>query len=152
ESVELRVVSAGHPGCARSVIERISFPRFRIRLAGFRHGPESPDFLAGRLIVCGHETAHAFVTSSGACNYQIADYERRGGAVVVLMPVGHLGLPDECAGETVQRDDVGVIGQHEDAVARPCDSAIKANGSVARKSLCARALEMPDHASAACVE
>ena len=40
------------------------------------------------------------------------------------MPVGHLGVPEQLAGEAVERDQVRVVGHHEDAIARDRDAAI----------------------------
>ena len=102
------------------MLDVFALPCFRAGLAGLGHGPEAPDFLAGRLIVRRDEAAHAFVAAGGAGDHQIADGERRGRAVVVLMPVRHFGFPQQLAVEAVQRDHVGVVGEHEHAIAGPC--------------------------------
>ena len=64
--------------------------------------------------------------------------ERRAGRVVVLAPVGHLGFPEQRAGEAIERDDVRVIGDHEHAVAGDADAAVDAARGVADETLGAR--------------
>ena len=123
-----------------------------LRLARPRHGPEAPDFLAGGLIECGDEAAHAFIAARRAGDDEVSDGQRRAGRVVVLAPVGHLGFPQQRAGEAVQRDEVRVVGDHEHAVAGDGDAAVDAAGRVADQALGARTLVVPDLAAAAGIE
>ena len=54
---------------------------------------------------------------------------------VVLAGVGHLDIPEELAGEAMQREQVRVVGDHEHAVAEHGDAAIDAAGGVAGQTL-----------------
>ena len=110
------------------MIDRFSLPRFRQRFSRPRNGPEPPDFLAGRLLECREKSADAVIAARDTRDDQVADGERRTGAVIVLMPVGHLVFPEERAGESVERDEMAVIGDHEHAVAGDRDAAIRAAG------------------------
>ena len=120
------------------MLDALALPGLRSRLAGLRHGPESPDFLAGGLVEGGEEAARAVFAAAEPGDHQIAHGQRRGRGEVVLMPVGHLGVPDQLAGEAVERDQVGVVGVHEDAVAGHGHAAIGAAGGVARQAGWAR--------------
>ncbi len=118
ERVELRIVRAGHPGGAATRARANSPSRFPNPARRASARSRIARLLCRSLIEGGDESAHALIAARGAGDDQIADDERRGGAVVVLMPVGHLGFPEQLAVEAVQRDHVRVVGQHEDAIAR----------------------------------
>ncbi len=152
QRVELRVVAAGHPRRRARMIDRVALPCFRPGLAARRDGPESPDLLAGRLLVGRNESARALIPSGDACDHQIADDHRRAGAVVVLAPVGHLRLPQERAAGTIERDEMRVVGRHEDALAADCDAAIDASGRNTGQPTRARAPVVPDLAPTAGIE
>ena len=70
--IELRIVSAGHPAGAAAMLGLFALPGFGARFAGIRHRPEAPHFLAGRRVIGGDESAHAFVAAGGAGDHQIA--------------------------------------------------------------------------------
>src|SRR5262249_20205681 len=144
DRIELGIIGAGEPGNGTRMIEVAPLPRLRVRLSLFRGVPEAPDFLAGGLIEGGDKSARALVPTGRARDYKIADSQRRRGRVVILMPVGHLGLPQQLARETLQRDDVCVIGDHEDAVARQGHTAIDPAGCVADQAARAGPLVVPD--------
>ena len=124
----------------------------RSRLAALRHRPEAPDFLAGRLIECRQESPHALVAAGRAGDDEVADRQGSAGRVVVLAPVGHLGVPAQRAGHPVERDDVRVIRHHEDLVAGDRHAAIGAAGGVADEAFRARPLIPPDLPARARVE
>ena len=128
------------------------FPGFRVGLAGQGHGPESPDFLAGGLIERRDEAADSFVAARRARNNQIADRERRGRPVIVLMPIRHFGFPQQLAIGAAQRDHVGVVGEHEHAIAGDCYTAIESTRGVSGDTARPVALVMPDDAAGACIE
>ena len=134
------------------MVDVVALPGFRAGLAALGDGPEAPHFLAGGLIESREEAARAFVAAGDPGNYQIADGEGSGSGVVVQMPVGHLGFPQQSSGETVQSDDVGIVGDHEQAVAGSGCAAIDAAGGVADQILGSGTLVVPDLASGAGVQ
>jgi hypothetical protein len=127
-------------------------PGLRLRFTGTRNGPEAPGFLARRLIVGGDETAHAFVAARCPGHDEIADDERRAGRVVILAPVGHLGFPDQRPRKSIERDDVRVIGDHEQAIARDRHAAVDAARGVPDETLGSWTAIVPDFAARARVE
>ena len=152
QRVELRIVGAGQPRRGAGMRDALALPRLRRALARRRRGPEAPRFLPRLLVERRDEAAHAFVAARRAGDDQIAEGERRAGGVVVLMPVGHLRVPQQRAGEAVEADDVRMIGDHEHAIAGDRDAAIDAAGRVADEPLGARPLVVPDLAARAGVE
>ena len=121
-------------------------------LAGFGDGPESPDFLSRGLIERRQEAARTVLAAARAGHHQVAHGERRGRGEVVQMPVRHLGVPNQFAGEAVQRDQVGVVGGHEDTVARRGHAAIGAAHGGGRQAGGGLAAVMPDLAAGAGVQ
>ena len=93
-------------------------------LAGLRHGPEPPDLLAGLLIVRGDEAVGAVLAAGHAGDHEVARGQRRRRRRVVLAPVGQRRVPQQLAGEAVQRDEVRVVGHHEHAIAGDRDAAV----------------------------
>ena len=73
---------------------------------------------------------------------------------VILVGVGHFGVPDELAGVAMESDEVGVVGDHEDAIAEDGDAAIDAGDGVTcgDEIFGARAGVVPDLAAGASVE
>ena len=129
------------------MIEAFALPRFRSRLAALRRRPPPPDFFACRLIERRDKPANALVSAGRAGDDEVADGERSARGVVVLMPVGHLGFPQQRTGVFVQRDEVRVVGDHEQAIAGDGGAAIDTAGRVAHETFCPRALVMPDLAA-----
>src|SRR5262249_41032085 len=125
DEIELRIVSARHPRRAPSMLDLFSLPGFRTRLARVRNGPDAPDFLARLCIVCSNESANALIAACGTGDHEIADGKRRRSAVVVLMPVCHLGFPEKLSMTTIECNHVGVVGQHEEAIAGNRDTAVE---------------------------
>src|SRR5204863_6333905 len=113
---------------------------------------EPPYFLARRLLEARKKSTDTIVAARDARDDQVADYERRAGAVVVLMPVGHLVFPKQRAREPVERDEMTVIGDHEHTVATDRDATICATGRHADQTFRPRAAVVPDLTSAAGVE
>ena len=105
---------------------------------GLRHGPETPRFLAGRLIEGGQEAADALVAARDPRHHQVADDQRRGRRAVVQPPVRHRRVPQQRAGEAVERDEMRVVGDHEDAIAGHGNAAVDAARGVAGEPLRAR--------------
>ena len=134
------------------MIDPLALPGFRTRLAALRRRPPAPHLFARRLIECGHESADAFVAARRARDDEVADGKRRAGRVVVLMPVRHLRFPEQGAGVFVQRDDVRVIGDHEEPIAGNGGAAIDAAGGVADEAFRARTLVVPDFPARSRVE
>jgi hypothetical protein len=125
-----------------------ALPRIESRLAGSRHRPEAPDFLAGFLIVRRDEPVGAMLAAADAGDHQVSGEERRGRGEVILLHVRERSIPDERAGPLVEREHARVVGLEEQAVAGNRDAAIRPG----RRARRARALEVPDLASAAGVE
>ena len=150
--VERRVVGAGHPGRAGAMLDVFALPGFRAGLAGQRHGPESPDFLAGGLIERGDEAANTFVATRRSRDHQVADGERRGCPVVVEVPIRHFGFPQQLAIGPAERDHVGVVGEHEHAIAGHRDTAIESAGGVPGDAASPFTPVAPDNAARAGVE
>src|SRR5690348_12890320 len=134
------------------MFDAFALPRLGAGLTGQRSGPEAPGFFAGVLIVGGDETTRALIAAGGAGDHEVADSERSRGAVVVQMPIGHFGFPEQLAVEAVEGDHVGVVGEHEDAVACPGDPAVEAEGGVASDASGASALIVPNLAAGAGIE
>ena len=134
------------------MLDVLAFPGFRVGLAGQRHGPESPDFLAGGLIERRDEAANALVAARRSRNHQVADGERRGCPVVVLVPIRHFGFPQQLAIGAAERDHVGVVGEHEHAIACDCDAAIESARGVAGDALRPFTPVAPDDAAGAGIE
>src|SRR3984957_814184 len=112
------------------MIDGSADPSFGAGLTGSGDGPEAPDAFAGGGFVGGEEAADAFVAAGDTGNYQIADSERGLGGAVILMIVDHFGVPDELAGVAVKGDEMGVVCDHEDAIAEDGDAAIDAGDGV----------------------
>ena len=70
----------------------------------------------------------------------------------MLAIVGHFGVPEEFTAETVERDDVRMIGDHEDGVAENRDAAINGGAGVADHAFRQRPGVMPDLPPAARIE
>src|SRR5947209_14179376 len=121
-----------------------ALPGLRTRLARQGNGPEAPDLFAGYGIPRGDEAPRALFASGSYRYDQVMGDQRGGGGVVDLEPVRHFGFPDQIAGEAIERNQVGVIGDHEQTVAQPCDAAIESAGRVADQAFGARPLKMPD--------
>ena len=149
DDVERRIVAAGEPGRRAAVLDVLALPGLRSRLARLRHGPEAPDLLAGLLIVRGDEAVGAVLAARDAGDDQVAGGQRRRRGRVVLAPVVELGVPQQLAGEAIERDDVRVVGHHEDAIAGDRRAAVRA---AAAHALRARPLVVPDPPPAAGVE
>ena len=98
------------------------------------------------------EAAHALVAAGDARNHQVAHRHRRAGGVVVLVPVGHLGFPEQRARGAVEGDEMGVVGRHEQAIAGHGHAAIDAARRHADQAARARPAVVPDLAAAAGVE
>ena len=113
----------------------------------------APDLFAGGLIVGGEESSHALFAAGGAGDDEVFDSQHGAGGVVVLAVVGHLGVPENRAGEAVEGDQVGVVCLHEDAVAGHRDAAVIAGGAgVADEALRGGARELPELGSRTGVE
>src|SRR5262249_34395101 len=143
KQAELGVVGARHPGRSTGVLDRLAFPGLGAGLSGKGRGPESPALLAGFLLVCADEPARARVASSYARDDQIADSEGSCGGAVVLARVRQFDLPCDRTGESVQREKVRVVGDHEHPGAADCDAAVDRSARITDEPFAARPLIMP---------
>ncbi len=121
-----------------------ALPGLRPRLAALGHRPEAPRLLAGRTIEGGQEAAHAFVAAGAARDHEVAHNQGGRSRAVVLAPISHFGLPAQRPREAVQGNDVGVVGDHEHAVARHRHPAVHAAAGVGDQALGAATLVVPD--------
>src|SRR2546423_12058844 len=101
------------------MLDRFALPGVVSALAKLGHGPKSPHFFPSGLIECRDESSRPLLASRGAGNYEIAHPQRSRGGIVVFAPVRHFGIPEHCAREAVEGDQMRVIGDHENAVTCP---------------------------------
>src|SRR6188768_154480 len=101
-----------------------AFPCFRAWLAGRRDRPESPDALAGLGLVSGQESAGALVAAGVSGYNDPAGDQRSGRGSIVLTVVCHFDVPEEPAVGAVEREQMGMIGNQEQAVPEDGHSAI----------------------------
>ena len=98
--IELRIVRARHPGGAAAMLRLLALPGFGTgltRRSARSRSARLPCPVVG--VVRRDESAHTFVATGGSGDHQIADDERRGCPVVVLVPVRHFGFPQQLAVE-----------------------------------------------------
>ena len=98
------------------------------------------------------EAAGAFVPARDSGNDYIADDKRRGSGAVVLPPIGHPRIPQQIAGEAVERHDVRVVGDQEQPIACDGGAAVDARGGVSREALRPRARVPPKLTARARIE
>src|SRR5258706_16248775 len=71
DKIRRRIVGAREPGINAAMLNRFPDPRFRQRLAGSGHGPESPSPLSGRSSVRIDESTRAFIATRSAGNNEV---------------------------------------------------------------------------------
>src|SRR5690348_4342051 len=101
DDAEFFIIGASEPGDRAAVLARIAFPGLRSGLVSRRHSPESPHLLSGCDGIGSQESTRALFATGRTGNHQIARYQRRGSCVIVLAPVGHLGVPFEVPGVAI---------------------------------------------------
>src|SRR5580693_1133434 len=131
QSICFPIVSAGKPSGAAAMLECASHPSAGFGIARRRDGPEPPGTFARRSAKRVELAADAFVTARHARDYQIANYQRRGGGTVVLMRIRHLDIPQQSTVQTVERQHMRIVGDDKNAVAQHGNSTIDASGSIA---------------------
>lgn len=130
EGVSAGVVGAGEPGGAAAEFVATAFPGFDAGFAVGGDGPMAPDAFAGGGFVGGDETADAPVAASDSGDDHILDDEGRDGAAVLLGFVPENGLPNEAAGDAIEGEKVGVVGDEEDVVAQDGYAAVGTEGGI----------------------
>jgi hypothetical protein len=99
--------------------------------------------------VPGKEAVGAVLAAGHAGDDHVpGDGERRRGGRIVLPPVLERRVPQQLARETVQRQQVRIVGDHEEALARDGDAAVR----MADRALGPRALVAPDLPARAGIE
>src|SRR5947209_1956439 len=101
-----------------------SFPRLRTWLTRAGNSPEAPKFLTRGLIISCQEATSPAVATRDACHHSVPEYKGCASCAIVLMPVGHLGIPDESAGKAIERNQMGIICSHEDEIAPGCRPSV----------------------------
>ena len=134
------------------MLDPFALPRLRSRLTPPWNGPETPRLLARGLIERGHESANALVAARAAGDHQGPHGQRSSRGVVILVPVRHLGFPEQRARGSIERDEMRVIGDHEHAISRNPNAPVDTARGVADQALGPRALIVPDLSPAARVE
>ena len=152
DDAQCRVVSPSEPGGSARMIDVLAIPGLRTRLARFRNGPESPNLLSRSSVKRRDKAAHAIVAARHSGQNQAAGDQRSGSGVVVLPPVRHLGVPQQRACGTIQRDQMRVIGDHEYAVAGHGHAAVHSSRRSSANAPRAAALIVPDRPAGAGVE
>src|SRR5262245_39416816 len=129
------------------MFESGSYPRLRGFLTAYRDRPDPPHALSCRGTVCIDKAACAFLAAGHARDHEIARHQgSRRGAVPVL-DVTQYDIPDLASREAVQRQEVCIVGDHEQAVAGDRQPAICASSSLAQQAGCPGGAEGPDLAA-----
>ncbi len=90
------------------------------------------------------EATQSRVTGADASDDQVSYHQRRRDCAVVVAIVRHLGIPDQGSAETVQCDDVCVVGHGEDEVVSDRDPSVQSDGGIADQAFGARLRVSPD--------
>ena len=85
----------------------------------------APDAFAGGGFVSRNEAADAPVAARHADDHHAVDHQGRHGSAVTLRFVDHDDLPDRAARDTMQRNQVGVIGDQEYVFSENGDAAVR---------------------------
>jgi hypothetical protein len=102
ERIQIRVVSAGHPGGPAAMQIRISRPTFIAFFAGPRDGPEAPFFFARFRVKGRQKSAHAVIATGNADHHLVFHDQRSAGCAIVLV-AGRIGnLPKQVARPRVE--------------------------------------------------
>ena len=152
ERVELRIVRARQPRGAAAMFDVGARPCFRAGLARLRHRPEPPRFLSRFGVERGNEPADALVAARRSDDHQLAHDQRRRRGAVVLARIRHARFPHQFAREPVQREQLRIVGDDEEAAARDRRAAIDAGRRVAGEPFRSRTLEVPDAPARAGIE
>ena len=153
EEVELGIVAAGQPRGPAPAPQHLGVaPGLRPRLARRGNRPHAPRALAGLGVVGVEEASQPGVAGADARDDEVADHERGHHGAVVLAVVVHLGVPHQLAGEPVEGDDVGVVGDAEHEAAAHRDAAVEPDAGVADEAWSAGLRPAPDLAARRGVE
>ena len=112
---------------------------------------EAPDFLAGRGIERGDETADAVFAARRPDDHLVLDDERRQRERVTRLRLGDRLVPDRLAGLGIDRDQMAVDRSHEQRVAEDREPAVDAAAADARQRRDPRRVD-PEHASGGGIE
>ena len=88
------------------------------------------------------ESVRAVLAPTDARDDQVPRRKRRRRCKVVFARVRELRIPQQFAGETVERNDVRIVGFHEDTVARHGNATVRT--AAYRHCPCAPPFVMPD--------
>ena len=152
ERIGLGIIGTGLPGCTAASRDGRSLPRLKARIAVGRNGPVAPDAFAGGGFVRRKETADAPVAARDADHHHVFDHQRSHGSPVSLRFINHDDLPDRAARDTMQRDQVGVIGDQEDVLSENSHATVRPERWVGDQIRSPRARVMPDLVAGARVE
>src|SRR6266542_128113 len=105
--------------------DALPLPGLRTRFAGQRHRPESPDLAPGRLLICRDETARAVLSSARPGYHEIPHREWRRRRKIIEARIGEFDVPQQLAVESIDRDQVRIVGLQKHAIAHHRYSAIR---------------------------
>ena len=122
--VQLGIVGARQPRRRAAALPGVGRPRVAARFARRGNRPEPPRTLAGLHVVRIEEAADRELAAGDADDDLVLDDERRAGAGVAGLVIGHLHVPDHLAGLHIERHEVGIERGHEEPVAVDSEAAI----------------------------
>ena len=135
ENACIGVGAACGPCGAAALLQRTTLPSVGDgpSVSGIGNGVELPKLLAGSRVVSSDESANPLVAAADTGDHQVPhDKRRRRTAIEALRAgLGGCNIPQQSAGQPVQRDEVRIVGEIEDAVSQDSDTAIHADGRVA---------------------
>ena len=79
------------------------------------------------------ETTQAGVARADAGDDEITDDHGCGDGAVMLVVVGHFGVPESLAAEAIEGDDVGMVGDGEEHVAANRHATVEPDAGVSNE-------------------
>ncbi len=154
QRIERRIVRTGHPRGAAAAGDRIGALRPRVA-AGFtrrRHRVVAPDARAGGRIVGIDEAARGVFAARDPHDHLVADDERRQRRRVAHLVVGEHDVPHHAAGQAVERQQMGVEGDHEQPIPEHGEAAVDRGRGSVREIVRQVAAVLPERPPGAAVE
>ena len=114
------------------MIDGISDPGFRALLAPPWNRVKSPGALAAGDLVGIHKAARALFAARDAGKHQVPNHQGSSGRTIALVCIRHDHIPKSRSGLTIQRQQMRVVRDHEDAIARNSHTAVGASAGFAQ--------------------
>ncbi len=152
QRVAFGVIRAGQP-CRAAAEQRLgALPGFGAGVPFQRNGPFSPQPFASGRLVGGKESTDPAVPAGDARDDHVVHRQGSDRRAVVLRLVGHVDVPHQSARDSVQGDQVRIVGYHKHFVTQDRHAAVGAERRVADESRSLRARILPDLAASQCIE